>query len=122
MSLLLFCFFVGWLPKKGKMSHHKRYTGGKGCRESYSQMEIQNHRNQSHSWENMGGMVGELFSVLLVVEMVLELGVVGLQVVECWNLLHLPRVRLSVVGRVRGLVRPVELQSDIHAMIRTIYY
>ena len=66
-------------------------------------MEIQNHRNQSHSWENMGGMVGELFSVLLVVEMVLELGVVGLQVVECWQLLHLPRVRLAGVGRVEAV-------------------
>ena len=88
MSLLLFGFFVDWLPEKGKMSHHKSYTGGKGCRESYSQMEIQNHRTQSHNWENMGGMVGALFSVLLGVERVLELGVVGLKVVECWLLVH----------------------------------
>ena len=88
MCLPLFGFFVVWLPEKGKMSHHKSYTGGKGCRESYSQMEIQNHRTQSHNWENMGGMVCALFSVLLGVASVLELGVVGLgwrwRSVGCW--------------------------------------
>ena len=56
-------------------------------------MDIQNHRNQSHNWENMVGMVAALISVSLGVERALEFRAVGLEVVECLQLLHLSRVR-----------------------------
>ena len=55
-------------------------------------------------------------------EKALELAVVGLEVAECLQLLHLARVRLSVVGRGEELVCPVELENEIHPMIRAICY